>query len=409
MEILKDLIVARMSHWEILKLDSRCFESHKNVLLQPVLVAPTAKSQSIGSKSLYTYSEIKTVHLEISSLCNARCPMCLRNVSGGKTNPLLPLTDLRMEEIKKIFPKDFLLQLKRIYLCGNYGDPMMAKDTIPALEYFRQENKELKLEIFSNGSGRGVDWWARLAELGVEAHFGVDGIGPINAIYRQNTNYDLIMQNAAAFISNGGMAHWDFIVFRHNEHQVDEARALSEKMGFKSFRAKRTGRFFSNQRGAVKERQEVLNEAGEIQYFLESPSNKGLQNPSLLKESALIEKHGSFEKYLDSTAIECKVSKEKSIFVTAEGLVFPCCWTAIQLYPWYSEPQSTQMWKFLNSTSGGKESISAIKNSIESIVGGDFFTRTIPGAWSKTSIKEGKPKVCARICGQEFDPFRDQF
>lgn len=358
---------------------------------------------------MYSYSEIKTVHLEISSLCNARCPMCLRNVSGGKTNPTLPLKDLRIEEIKKIFPKELLDQLKRIYMCGNYGDPMMARDTVPAFEYFRQENKSLKLEIFSNGSGRTADWWRRLAEIGVEAHFGIDGIGPVNSIYRQNTNYELIIQNAAAFISSGGAAHWDFIVFRHNENQVEDARLLSEKMGFRSFRAKRTGRFFSNQKGVVKDKQEVLSEAGEIMYFLETPSNKKFLNPSLQKEAQLIEKHGSFDRYLDNTPIECKVAKEKSVFVSAEGLVFPCCWTAIQLYPWYSEPKSTQVWKYLDALPGGKESISALRNPIKDIIEGEFFAKTIPNAWNKASIKDGKPKVCARICGQEFDPFRDQF
>jgi hypothetical protein len=52
------------------------------------------------------------------------------------------------------------------------------------------------------------------------------------------------MRNVDAFIAAGGNAEWDFLVFRHNEHQVDAARALALGMGFTLFNAKATSRFF---------------------------------------------------------------------------------------------------------------------------------------------------------------------
>lgn len=358
---------------------------------------------------MYKFADIKTVHLEISTLCNARCPMCLRNVSGGKTNPQLPLKDLRLPEIKQIFTEDFLRQLKRIYLCGNYGDPMMARDTLEAFAYFRAVNPALRLEIFSNGSARKPDWWAELARLGVELHLGVDGLGEVNAIYRRNTNFDTIMANAAAFIAAGGRAHWDYIVFKHNEHQLEEARAYGEKMGFHSFRPKKTGRFFSNSRGQFKNSQDVLDEEGNVEYQLEVPTNPDFLNPSLGREGALAERYGSFESYLDRTPVECKVARERSLYVSGEGLVFPCCWTAIQLYPWYQAPRSSQIWKMIDQLPEKTDSISALKRPLAEIVAGEFFQSLIPGSWELPSTKEGKLKVCARICGGEFDPFRDQF
>ena len=54
---------------------------------------------------LYTYKEIKTVHLEITDKCNAACPMCARNINGGEDNPQLPGTELFIEDIKRIFKK----------------------------------------------------------------------------------------------------------------------------------------------------------------------------------------------------------------------------------------------------------------------------------------------------------------
>ena len=55
------------------------------------------------------YNEIRDVHLEISSLCNARCPLCPRNFRGYPYNDGYPETNLTIEQIKKIFTRDFLL------------------------------------------------------------------------------------------------------------------------------------------------------------------------------------------------------------------------------------------------------------------------------------------------------------
>jgi MoaA/NifB/PqqE/SkfB family radical SAM enzyme len=358
---------------------------------------------------MYRLHEITTVHLEISSLCNARCPMCLRNVSGGKTNPRLPLTDLRIEQIEKIFSPEFLRQLRRIYLCGNYGDPSLGRDTVRAYRYFREANPAIRLGIFSNGSARDEAWWEELASLGVDAHFGIDGIGETNSIYRRGTNFDSIVRNARAFIAAGGKAHWDFIVFRHNEHEIEAARRFAQELGFESFRPKKTGRFFSNQLGQFKDRQAVLNEAGEVEYYLETPRDAAYLNPSLQRESALAERFGSFESYLDRTPVACKVAAEKSFYVSAEGLVFPCCWTAIQLYPWYQKEGSSQVERILREIPGGRDSINALKTPLSDILDGPFFQRAVPESWGLSSVKEGKLKVCARICGKDFDPFRDQF
>ena len=57
---------------------------------------------------MYKYSEIKTIHLEITAKCNASCPMCIRNICGGAVNPKLPLTELSLADIQKILPIDFL-------------------------------------------------------------------------------------------------------------------------------------------------------------------------------------------------------------------------------------------------------------------------------------------------------------
>ncbi|MEM7645915.1 MAG: radical SAM protein, partial [Pseudomonadota bacterium] len=175
---------------------------------------------------IYHSSEVGTVHLEVTSRCNARCPMCLRNVCGGKENPQLPITDLSLSDIKNIFPEQFIGQLKRLFMCGNYGDPVVSTDTLEIFEYLRKINPKIRLELFTNGSARSQKWWAQLAQVVDLVHFSVDGLGDVNQIYRRGTQFDKIMENIKAYVSSGGEGVWDYIVFRHNEHQIDEARAL---------------------------------------------------------------------------------------------------------------------------------------------------------------------------------------
>ncbi len=334
--------------------------------------------------------------------------MCLRNVCGGKVNPQLPLTELSILDIKKIFTTDFVQQLDRVYLCGNYGDPVAARDTLESLKYFKETKPQIQLSLFSNASARPAVWWQELATLTKDVHFAIDGLADTNAIYRRGTQFEVIMRNAQAFIDAGGRAIWDYIVFRHNEHQIEEAQELAKKMGFYKFNLKKTGRFFSNTKTEVKSQQAVYNLDGEIDYLLELPLNPKYHNAALVKEDELVKKYGHLEKYLDQTLVDCKVDAEKSVYVSAEGFVFPCCWTANQLYPWYLEPRSSQMWKLIQSLSGQEQDISALKRPFISIVEGDFFT-SIEKSWSLPSTQLGKLKPCAKTCGREFDPFREQF
>ena len=358
---------------------------------------------------MYQYKQIKTIHLEITSKCNARCPMCARTVCGGKNNPFLPLEELSLKDIQKIFSRDFLLQLKRIYLCGNYGDPIVASDTLASLRYFREINPKLRLDLFTNGSARKEDWWKELAGTVNLVHFSVDGLEDTNHLYRKGTHFPTILKNMKIYLRAGGTAVWDFIVFRHNEHQVETARSMAKKLGFKSFNVKKTGRFFNVTQARGKDRQAVLNRRGEVDYFIEKPLNEKYLNKALLKEDHLVKKYGSLSTYLDQTHIKCKVLREKSLYVSAEAYVFPCCWTAGQLYPWFIEEKSSPLWKMIDELEGGIKSLSAREKTIESIVNGPFFQKTLIDSWNKPSIKEGKLKCCAKTCGTEFDPFKEQF
>jgi len=386
---------------------------------------------------MYRYSDLKTVHLEITEACNAACPMCARNINGGEDNPHLKDNELSLNDCKTIFKPEFISQLDRMYMCGNFGDPVAAKDTLEVFAYFREHNTKMNLTMYTNGSAKKPEWWANLARvLGKNAYvvFSIDGLEDTNHLYRQNTVWSKIVENAQAFIDAGGRARWDYIVFAHNEHQVETAEELSRVMGFEKFQFKKSARFFSNTSGVTKEVHQAANRKGAT-TLLQAPTNPKYRNgvldklsdvlgkqetvkyiPSKQIEATAIQtpqrfnldpaKKSKMELSLDSSNITCKVSEEKSVYVSAEGIIQPCCWTAGQMYVWYHSSEGTQIWDAINQV--GKDSINAKINTLENIVDGLYFQKIIPDSWNKPSCAEGKLSVCAKTCGK-YDAFAEQF
>ena len=183
--------------------------------------------------------------METSSVCNASCPMCPRERPNfnKKTDP----TSLSLEKVKTLFNDDFIRNLDSMYMCGNYGDPAAAPDTKEIFRYFRKINNNIALVMHSNASLRTKKWWRELGSILSQPNdycvFSIDGLKDTNHIYRVGTDFDKIRDNAINFISSGGIAHWHFMVFEHNEHQVEEAEALSKNLGFVEFHTKVSCRF----------------------------------------------------------------------------------------------------------------------------------------------------------------------
>ena len=43
------------------------------------------------------------------------------------------------------------------------------------------------------------------------------------------------MTNVNSFLDNKGEAKWQFLIFKHNQEQVQQAKKLSKQMGFVDF------------------------------------------------------------------------------------------------------------------------------------------------------------------------------
>lgn len=319
---------------------------------------------------MYTYDQIKAVHLELTERCQAACPMCPRTGNAELRNAELSLT-----YIKNIFPIDFIKQLTDVTLCGNYGEPIVAKDCLEIVEYFRSINPNLFISINTNAGARSKEWWTKLANLlgrkGM-VKFGIDGLQDTNDIYRVNVKWENVYNNAKHFLDAGGRACWDYIAFKHNEHQIEEANKLADQMGFERFRVKKSYRF-----GLF--------------------DGVNLEPPSTLNKA--MEQFKQDKSFFDTCGIDCKVTKTKEIYISAEGLLFPCCWTAGTRYG-----HDTQ----LRTIIGDLDQINCLLHGIKGVMESGLLTQ-IQASWNIKSVEQGRIRICAVQCNTKYDMFSEQF
>ena len=326
---------------------------------------------------MYSYRDIKTVHLEITSKCQARCPMCPRRLQGGPLLSTVKLHEITLEQFQNWFPQDFIKQLEMLYMCGNLGDPVVAKDTLEIFKYIRSLNSTIHLKMHTNGSARNKDWWKQMAEINVEIVFGIDGLEDTHSRYRIGTDWNQIIENAKHFISHGGFARWDMLVFQHNEHQVETCRQLSKEFGFADFIIKHTSRFKDNKLEVLDDNYSVI----DVLYPTE-------------KSTAMISKASSAQKEV-LPKISCKAKKDSSIYVSANGNVSPCCWIDFEWIPEYSPFRIDYMIKI-------KEIPNLTVTTLDKIFSSGYFNK-IENCWTGTGLKE-----CSKQCGS-FDKLQEQY
>jgi MoaA/NifB/PqqE/SkfB family radical SAM enzyme len=181
-----------------------------------------------------TLEAVKAINIEVSSKCNAACPFCSRR---QKVRPyagqLITLADF------KLLPASVIRQLRRLTFGGNFGDLCCNPEVLAIAAYIRQLNPDIILEGDTNGSYGAPEWWRALGASFKKGAmvFALDGLEDTHRLHRRGTDFQRIIRNMRAFVAGGGTAQWQFIVFKHNEHQLQAAEDLAQEIGCRRFYA----------------------------------------------------------------------------------------------------------------------------------------------------------------------------
>jgi len=339
---------------------------------------------------MFPFAELNLVEIEITSKCQAGCPMCARNIHGGPVNPNLKLRDWTLDDFKRIFSQELSTQIKTVRFCGSFGDPIINQDLLEMCQHLKELNPKLSVRLHTNGSARSIEWWKDFAGALPNDHlitFGIDGLSDTHGLHRIGTDFDKIIENATAFIQNGGKAEWMFIKFQHNEHQVEKAKRLATQYGFVSFAVKNSIRFNG-------EPYPVIDKNNNVLYNLNPPSDNIVKfvDRDLLK---------GFDRWFEEVKVDCHVLKNKEIYIDANQHMYPCCWIASAPYLYhdpsdilysYKQRATEEFYQILDSL-GGFSAIDLNVKSVKEII-------EMP-QWQSVWIKHWSNKVlvCAKNCG----------
>ena len=355
---------------------------------------------------MFKFEELRTAHIEITSNCQASCPMCARNIHGGVVNPHLKITSWTFEDYRRIFTEDVLKQMEFIRFSGNYGDPMMNDDLIDMIEYTTWANPNIVIRIHTNGGARKPEWWARLAKAMPEVHdiyFALDGLEDTHHLHRIGTKYENVIKNAKAFIDAGGNAVWIFLLFKHNQHQEEEVQKRAKELGFSRFMARKSLRFFGDSKF------KVIDKEGDITHYLEPADDHGINLKS-------VDFGKKFEKQLDDIVINCPVLRNKEIYIDAWKRVYPCCYLGIGAeFPIWndlgkspeelkefiklSRKMTDQKIAFNRRVTDSRANDASVY-SLHQILNGQTWSSI---DWHKEYWGDNKMIICAETCGEAAD------
>lgn len=176
-----------------------------------------------------TLPEIKSLNIELTTRCTARCPFCTRILENHTD-----ISDLNFKAIENI-PYE---KLDIAVVSGCLGEPTCYPRFIETIEYMYDKNPDIEIRLTTNGAAHTPDWWGHLGSFFKEekkgyAIFGIDGLEDTHSLYRRGTVFKNVINNVKAFNEAGGRSIVQMIIFRHNEHQLYDLKKLSEDIGCK--------------------------------------------------------------------------------------------------------------------------------------------------------------------------------
>jgi molybdenum cofactor biosynthesis enzyme MoaA len=290
--------------------------------------------------------DVKKVELEITSNCNAACPGCART----QNLDLITIDTVTLADIMKMFPDEESVADKNFKFCGVLGDPIINKECLDIVTYLVAHGGHCQLS--TNAGLRDAEFWASLGSLSlhtgrVDINFCIDGHRETNHIYRINTDWDVIERNIEAYSAAGNkqaLGTWVYIVFDHNEGEVEIAQAHAERLGF-TF-ATRTGMRNSlhnwvsdlkkkdKKTREVSEQHTVITTTGNKEHskkelvqaldqFISVANKKKKTPPNVMMMLTDDDYDKKKQEVIDS--IKCKMIHEDEIFIASNMTLWPCC------------------------------------------------------------------------------------
>ena len=170
--------------------------------------------------------------VDVTNICNLRCPLCPTGVGApGRRKGMMPLATFRK-----------LIDDMGSYLISidlfNWGEPLLNKDIYEMIAYAHERDIVTSVSTnfhhFSEGSAE------KLIASGLDVLIlSIDGASQGSyEKYRIGGDFRKVIENVSLLVGKRkelGCLHphicWQFLVMKHNEHEVEAARKMAAELG----------------------------------------------------------------------------------------------------------------------------------------------------------------------------------
>ncbi len=387
---------------------------------------------------LLNTNEITRLQFELTNYCNAHCPQCARcnyyernweKEINSNTTPYdygINDTHMDLDAYKRIIDGDTWDKLGSVHYCGNYDEPTihphmveMATYTLDSINDRNSEVNKIQVTISTNGGTRSPEWWAELGRInkhyrsGIRIIWGIDGWQDTNHLYRRGVKWEQVEANFRAWNhyqrSSGPVtSEWQFIVFDHNQHQLQWAKDNYKRLGFNRFKViynqrpdgdKLIKELKDNKRARIYEDGYKIKNVAYKPKMAELNPKKNELNPKIdelkSKNQPIKRKNKSFSVQgrlieTKNTPFICKATRSassigRSLYVSSRGHVTPCCWMgtdkdmkeAANTFAKGLDPKMHSIYNY---------------NTMSDLLNSPYFSRLAQ------SIKQQPNKTCATHC-----------
>lgn len=326
-------------------------------------------------------SNLRNLKVEITSYCNAACPGCTRNITGGATVADLDLGHMPLElwtRLCQTDTKDILI--RELLLDGSVGDMCMHPLALDFIDVFMEAHPESEILINTNGGARNVKFWSqlgeRLSKINHRVNFAIDGLEDTHHIHRRNTTYEIVTRNMQAFISAGGRANWVYTAFDHNIHQISTANQRATDMGCAYFEV----------RQSCIPGSDLYTKTVREEYSIGTDLIEDI--PEFLDK--IIEEQHLINMPEENAESDCQAYHEKQIQIDWRGNVWPCSY----IYSTEVKQNRESLSPFYSSTDHPGDTINLYSYSLTDILQNVFYQDVLPDAVNRACWQ-----VCQERCG----------
>jgi len=195
-----------------------------------------------------------TVMVEPTNICNLKCPLC----PTGQGLLRRPKGFLSLEDFKKIVDQfgDYSLHLR----LWNWGEPLLNEELIEMIKYARRYRWYINTS--TNSFFLTKDFAKEIVSSGLDSLIiSLDGASEETySKYRQHGNFKNVVDAISALVeekkkqnSKTPKIHLQFIVMKHNEHEIPKIKELAKQLQVDFLALKKVGIMDPSMKDKIKE------------------------------------------------------------------------------------------------------------------------------------------------------------